>query len=79
MLPNVLQKQCLDYSSRYPKVLALPNVLWKYDLDYGGQNPHYTKSLIYTMKTPMAEYELYGGDRTPTVGFDLKDKVEGDL
>jgi len=48
-------------------------------MDYNGQTPHCTKSLICTVKTPTTEVELYSGDRTPTVGSDLEDKVEDDI
>lgn len=38
------------------------------------KNPHYTKSLIYIVKTPTTESDLYDGNRTPNVGSDLDDR-----
>lgn len=80
----------MDCSNRNPIVLTLQNVLLQSDLDYGSQNPHYTKNLIYVVKTPIIESDLYCGGRTPTigyylynssrartVGFDLNKKVRG--
>ena len=79
ILPNVLQKLGLYNTNKNTKVLVLWNVLWQYNMDYNGQTPHCTKSLICTVKTPTTEVELYSGDRTPTVGSDLEDKVEDDI
>ena len=61
-------------------------------MDYRGQNPHYTKSLIYIVKTATAKSHMDNNYRTPsarsyldndgwtpTIGSDVDKKVGGDL